>query len=168
MNNSSRKERFRDAPMMDDRLTSIPDTPGRRGAIGVAVREGRLLLIRRSDSVVAPRMYCFPGGGIEHEETEQEALIREFQEELGVAIRPIRPLWISISPWKVELRWWTVDIPARETITPNPMEVESFHWFTPAEISNLPDSLPSNFEFLAAWERGDFTLDGMVPNSKNG
>ena len=153
--------------MTDERLTSIPDMPDRRGAIGVAIREGRLLLIRRSRSVVAPHMYCFPGGGIEPGETESEALIREFQEELGIAVCPISPIWRSVTPWKVRLHWWTVEIPPDETISPNPREVESIHWVTPAEMSTLPDSLPSNFEFLAAWQRGDFILDGLSSDGKN-
>jgi len=152
--------------MTDHRLASIPDMPERRGAIGVAVREGRLLLIRRSRSVVAPRMYCFPGGGIESGETEQEALIREFQEELGIAICPCNPLWQSTTPWKVRLFWWSVTIPEHETLSPNPREVESVHWVTPSEMATLPDSLPSNFEFLDAWRRGDFTLDGLDPSEE--
>jgi hypothetical protein len=40
----------------------IPDDPGRRGAVAVVVRDGRMLVIRRARSVVAPLVYCFPGG----------------------------------------------------------------------------------------------------------
>lgn len=112
-------------------------------------------------------MYCFPGGGIEPGESEPEALIREFQEELNVAVHPILPIWQSVAPWKIRLHWWTVEIPLSEKITPNPREVESFHWLKPIEIAALSDSLPSNFEFLAAWKRGDFTLDGIYHHGKN-
>lgn len=147
--------------MHDERLTSIPDTPDRHGAIGVAVREGRLLLIRRSESVVAPGMYCFPGGGIESGETEEDALIREFREELNIPVLPLRPIWHSVAPWKVQLHWWTVEIPEDEEIAPNPREVASIHWVTSAEMAVLPDSLPSNFEFLDAWRRGEFVLPGV-------
>ena len=72
---------------------TIPDDPGRRGVVGVVVRDGRMLVIRRSRSVVAPLVYCFPGGGIEAGESEEEALVREFREEIGVTIRPVRRLW---------------------------------------------------------------------------
>ncbi|MBN1588082.1 MAG: hypothetical protein JW888_01045, partial [Pirellulales bacterium] len=41
---------------------------------------------------------------------------------------------------------------------PNPAEVESVHWFTPAEMAVLPDALPSNFEFLEALEAGQIDL----------
>ena len=147
--------------MDDERLTSIPDMPDRRGAIGVAVREGRLLLIRRSESVVAPGMYCFPGGGIEPGETEEEALIREFREELNIPVHPLRPIWRYVTPWKVRLHWWTVEVPQGVEMVPNPGEVASIHWVTPTEMAALPDSLPSNFEFLAAWKRGEFVLEGI-------
>ena len=50
---------------IDTPKMTIPDDPGRRGVVGVVVRDGRMLVISRSRSVVAPLVYCFPGGGIE-------------------------------------------------------------------------------------------------------
>ena len=91
----------------------IPDDPGRRGVVGVVVRDGRMLVIRRSRSVVAPLVYCFPGGGIEAGESEEEALVREFREEVGVAVRPVRRLWQCVTAWKVDLAWWLVEMAAR-------------------------------------------------------
>ena len=45
----------------------------RRGVVAVIVRDQRLLVIRRASGVAAPGMYCFPGGGIEPGEIEEEA-----------------------------------------------------------------------------------------------
>ena len=134
--------------MKNQRPIAIPDDPGRRGVVGVAVRDGRMLVIRRSRSVVAPLVYCFPGGGIELNESEEEALVREFREEVGVAVRPLRRLWECVTAWKVELAWWLVEMPPDATPVPNPAEVESIHWYTPEEMSQLPDLLESNREFL--------------------
>jgi 8-oxo-dGTP diphosphatase len=131
----------------------------RRGAVAVIVRENRLLLIRRSQHVIAPSMYCFPGGGIEPGETQQQAVIRELQEELGCVVEPRRWLWESISPWRVHLAWWLADLDGSAIITPNPSEVESVHWFTLAELANLPDQLESNYRFFDALARGEITLD---------
>jgi 8-oxo-dGTP pyrophosphatase MutT (NUDIX family) len=127
---------------------AIPDDPGRRGVVGVAMRNGRMLVIRRSPSVVAPLVYCFPGGGIEAGESEEEALVREFGEEIGIAVRPVRRLWQCVTAWKVELSWWLVEIAPDAMPVPNPAEVESIHWLTPDEMSQLPDLLQSNREFL--------------------
>ncbi len=126
----------------------IPDDPGRRGVVGIAVRNGRMLVIRRSRTVVAPLVYCFPGGGIEAGESEEQALVREFCEEIGVTVRPVRRLWKCITAWKVELGWWLVEMPPDATPIANPAEVESIHWYTPEEMSQLPALLESNREFL--------------------
>ena len=64
----------------------------RRGVVAVVVREARLLVVRRSALVEAPRAYCFPGGGIEPGETESEALRREMVEELAAEVVPVRQL----------------------------------------------------------------------------
>lgn len=138
---------------------SIPDDPGRRGAVAVAIRNGRMLVIRRAKTVVAPLVYCFPGGGIEHGESEEEALIREFREEVDMSIRPIRRLWNCITPWKVQLAWWLGELHPDETPVANPREVHSIHWFTPEEMLQLPDLLVSNREFLRLIESGEIVLD---------
>jgi 8-oxo-dGTP diphosphatase len=140
-------------------MEPIPDDPGRRGAVAVVVRDGRMLVIRRARSVVAPLVYCFPGGGIETDESEQEALVREFREEVGVAIRPVRRLWQCVTAWKVELVWWLGELLPDAAPVANPHEVESIHWFTPAEMAALPDLLESNREFLKLLERGEITLE---------
>ena len=138
---------------------NIPDDPGRRGAVAVVARDGRMLVIRRARSVVAPLVYCFPGGGIEGEESEEEALVREFQEEVGVTLQPVRRLWQCVTARKVELAWWLGELEPDAVPVANPQEVESIHWFTPAEMAALPDLLESNREFLELLERGKITLE---------
>jgi thiosulfate/3-mercaptopyruvate sulfurtransferase len=54
----------------------------RRGVVGVPVNEkGEILMFERADHV---NSWQFPQGGIEGEETEEEALYRELFEEIGV------------------------------------------------------------------------------------
>jgi 8-oxo-dGTP diphosphatase len=140
-------------------MEKIPDDPGRRGAVAIAVREGRMLVIRRSRQVVAPLVYCFPGGGIEDGESEEEALVRECREEIGVTLRPIRRLWECTTAWKVHLAWWSAAIDPDAQPMANPREVESIHWCTPAEMAALPDLLASNKDFLDLVLKGEITLD---------
>jgi 8-oxo-dGTP pyrophosphatase MutT (NUDIX family) len=139
-------------------MEPIPDDPGRRGAVAIAVRDGRMLVIRRARTVVAPLVYCFPGGGIEGDETEEEALVREFREEVGLAIRPVRRLWNCVTAWKVELAWWLGELEPDAVPVANPREVESIHWFTVAEMARLPDLLDSNREFLRLVEQGEIRI----------
>lgn len=145
-------------PEADDSSQQNPSIV-RRGAVAV-IRDGeKVLIIRRSQFVVAPGAYCFPGGGIEPGETEIEALIRELREELGVEAVPQRRLWWSVTPWQLELSWWLVELAPPVTLVPAPAEVESVHWQTLEEIAALPELLESNRQFVAALARGEFSLD---------
>jgi len=139
-------------------MMKIPDDPGRRGAVAIVIRQGRMLVIRRSRTVVAPLVYCFPGGGIEGDESEEEALVREFHEEVGVVVRPVRRLWQCVTAWKVQLAWWLAEVAPDAVPVANPQEVDSIHWFTPAEMAQLPDLLESNRQFLELLARGEITL----------
>ncbi|MBX7168827.1 MAG: NUDIX domain-containing protein [Pirellulales bacterium] len=135
----------------------------RRGAVAILVRQGRFLVIRRSQHVVAPGAYCFPGGGIEGDESEPAALVRELHEELGIVVRPVARVWESVTPWRVALAWWLAEWSDElHALAPNPAEVESVHWLLPTEMAALPALLTSNREFLAALDRGEIAIAGLT------
>jgi 8-oxo-dGTP pyrophosphatase MutT (NUDIX family) len=133
-------------------------TEPRRGAVAVVVRDGRFLVIRRSKTVKAPGAFCFPGGHIESGESEELALAREFQEELGAMIRPVRRLWRSTTRWGVQLAWWLGEVGDVE-LTANRAEVASFHWLTAEEMLEEPRLLESNLEFLHLLAAGEIAID---------
>jgi len=138
---------------------NLPETAiRRRGAVGVICRQDRLLVIRRSESVAAPGAYCFPGGGIEGDETEQAALVRELHEELGVSVKPLRRLWESTTTWGVWLAWWLAEIAPDAEPVPNPAEVAALHWLSIAEMRALPGLLSSNHAFLDGVAAGQIEL----------
>jgi 8-oxo-dGTP diphosphatase len=132
----------------------------RRGVVAVVAEADRLLVIRRSQWVVAPGAFCFPGGGVEPGKSESQALVREIHEELGTALEPVRRLWQSATPWHVDLAWWLGRLVPPAMLRPNPAEVESVHWLTPAELLELPELLASNREFLEAILRGEVAIAG--------
>ncbi len=135
-------------------------TTVRQGVVAVIGRpDRRLLVIQRSELVTAPGAYCFPGGAIEPGESETDALRRELDEELGLAIRPLRRLWRSRTPWNVELAWWSAELEAPDAQPqPAPAEVARADWMEVAAIRRLPKLLTSNLEFFAAWDAGEFEL----------
>lgn len=122
----------------------------RRGVVAVVVRDDRFLVIRRAAGVLAPGKYCFPGGGIEADECEADALLREFREELGVPLRPLHCIWRSTTLWRVGLAWWLCELAESAEFLPNPAEVESVHWLTSGEMLAQAELLESNRRFLDA------------------
>ncbi len=138
---------------------NIPNDPGRRGVVGIAVGgAGRFLVIRRSVHVVAPGMYCFPGGGIEDDESETDALRREFREEVNAQVEPLRQVWQCVTDWQVELSWWHVRLADGARLRANPAEVDSIRWFSTSEMAALPNLLPSNYDFLTELQQGSIRL----------
>lgn len=131
---------------------------GRRGVVGIILRENRFLVIRRSQHVPAPGLLCFAGGGIEPGESEPTALVREMQEELSLEIEPVRRVWRSVTSWGTELSWWTAAIPAAAEPIPNPAEVAEVLWLDAVEMRARTGLLPSMPQFLDAWQSGRIEL----------
>ncbi|ADB17776.1 NUDIX hydrolase [Pirellula staleyi DSM 6068] len=133
--------------------------PPRRGVVGVIMEQGKLLVIRRSRLVRAPLKYCFPGGSIEPGETEQQAVLRELDEELALDVTVGKKLWHCTTSWGVDLAWWQVFRDPSQEPQIAPSEVDSYYWMTAAEMQVLRDLLPSNYEFLKLLAQQAITID---------
>lgn len=129
------------------------------GVVIVVRHDDTYLMIRRAEGILAAGAWCFVGGGIEPGETQAQAAVREFREEVGASIRPIRKIWEYTRPdGKLILHWWlgefepdaATHVSTPPTLRPNPAEVAETRWCTPAQIQELPNVLPSNLEFLQA------------------
>ncbi|MFC4810943.1 NUDIX hydrolase [Paenibacillus sp. GCM10023250] len=73
------------------------------GVYGVCVRDQRLLVIRKTKGPYAGR-FDLPGGTVEPSESLLVALVREFSEETGSVIEPIRTIGAKdfVLPWRRE------------------------------------------------------------------
>lgn len=129
----------------------------RFGAIAVIYQPPRFLVIRRSQWVTAPGTLCFPGGGVEAGESLPNAVRREFREELGGEVEPLRPLWQSYSHRGVQLHWWQAELTSTQPLQPDQMEVAEYHWLTGEQLLNAPDLLDTNRPFLHKWLSGHFS-----------
>jgi 8-oxo-dGTP pyrophosphatase MutT (NUDIX family) len=120
----------------------------REGIVVVVVRDGRLLMVRRALGVPAGGSWCFVGGAIEPGESQPDAVVREFHEEVAGRVRPIRKVWEYTRPdGKLRLHWWLAELDADE-LRPDPAEVSEVRWCTPADMEGLPQVLASNLAFL--------------------
>ena len=63
------------------------------GVGGVVIRDGKALLIRRGKPPLHGR-WVVPGGTVELGETLEHALVREMQEETGLAVEPVELLTV--------------------------------------------------------------------------
>jgi 8-oxo-dGTP pyrophosphatase MutT (NUDIX family) len=128
------------------------------GVVAVVRRGGAYLLIQRSEHVIAPGTWCFVGGAVEPGESEQQAVVREFSEEVGGRVRPLRRVWEYQRPdGRLRLFWWQVEL-LDDHLRPNPDEVAALRWCRPEEMVAMPGLLQSNREFLRVLDAGGITL----------
>lgn len=117
-----------------------------------------MLVIERSSTVRAPGKFCFPGGGVEPGESDRQAVVRELQEELNVAVTPVRKIWQNYTQSGVKLHWWLLILPEGEHPKPNPNEVAAWFWMNAAELNGRRETLLTNREFLKAVAKGEIDL----------
>ena len=129
------------------------------GAVVSVIFDGtRFLTIKRSQHVKAPGAIGFAGGGVEPDETQAEAIVREMQEELGVAVTAVKGVWTCRTPRGVELNFWQVRFVGEQTIKIDPNEVEFYTWHTPSSLREQFNLISSAVPFLDAWESGEVEL----------
>ena len=125
-----------------------PPSRQREGVVAVIQQDATFLVIRRSRHVVAPGKLCFPGGGIEVGESQEEALCRELIEELSVKVVPQTKLWESETRAQTRIHWWSAVISEGEALQANPKEVASIYWMTKRDLLEQEDLLEGNRAFL--------------------
>jgi 8-oxo-dGTP diphosphatase len=58
----------------------------------VIIKDKNILIAQRSNEMKMPLKWEFPGGKLEEEESEKQALIREIKEELNIEIPPVKKI----------------------------------------------------------------------------
>ncbi len=149
--------------MLDHSQTEKPKL-ARRGAVGVIVEDQRFLVIRRSWTVRAPGLVCFPGGSIEPGESAEQAVVREVAEELNLRVSNPQLIWRSVTAWGTHLDWLVVDRVSESIPVGNPAEVAEWMWIGPDELLRRQDLLGSMWDFFAAWAKSDFELPARAGN----
>jgi 8-oxo-dGTP diphosphatase len=114
-----------------------------RIVVGAAIRDGqRVLAAARAYPPELAGLWEFPGGKVEPDETEAEALVRECREELGVAITVGERVGgdLATGNGKYLLRVYFAELIEGE---PHAKEHAELRWLAPDELDSVP-WLPGN------------------------
>jgi A/G-specific adenine glycosylase len=109
-------------------------------ALGVLMDDGRVLIQKRPDEGLMAGLWEFPGGKLEKEETPEQALKREFQEELGIVVAPIRKLTIikhQYTSFRVTLHCFLCRLQAQNGFN-SKNSAFGPRWVTTAELDHYP------------------------------
>jgi 8-oxo-dGTP diphosphatase len=127
-----------------------------RVAVGVILRDGRVLACQRRRDAKYPLKWEFPGGKLEAGESPTAAVTRELHEELGIR---------AVVEREMLCQDWSYDTPASEPGSTKTFRVhymlvtefsgnlenrafEQIRWVTPQELERL-DNLEGNQEAVA-------------------
>lgn len=148
----------RDGGMPDDR--GMP--PSIRIVIGVMVRDGEVLLVRRTpDRRFYPDMWDLFGGHVEEGESAEDALLREGREELRVDIESLAPLGTGWDPVeRVGYAVFSVASWRGEPVNAAPDEHSEIGWFSLDAFPRSPAlDLTREFVVRAMASGADGSLD---------
>ena|SRR5581483_4049196 len=70
------------------------DNKQRVCAYGLIIKDGKILIVQRSQKDTHPNLWELPGGGIEFGEHPKDTVLRETYEETGLKVKVKRPLTI--------------------------------------------------------------------------
>lgn len=120
---------------------------------GVLLRDDEHVLLTRS-RFITREFVNFPGGGVELGESPMEALAREYQEETGIQVRPVRVLYASEGlhlstqmPMQIVSIYWLVERTTGELRRGgNGDDVIDLFWAHRAKIPTA-EMFPSDKEF---------------------
>ena len=109
-----------------------------RSVAGILLHEGKAFVAKRGPQGSFSGCWEFPGGKVEPGESDEEALVREFDEEFGIAIGVRRLLGEALFPhrgvdrvlaaWLIELAPFT---------RPKLLEHEEIAWASALELEAL-------------------------------
>lgn len=108
--------------------------------IGVVIllkKDNRYLLIKQNKKPYKD-FWAPVHGQVEAGESDQEAIIREAQEEIGIQVSPIQQVAVSKADYKVhELHWWIAEFDNCSEINIDTAEISEYGYFQPHELLAL-------------------------------
>ncbi|MDE2051601.1 MAG: 8-oxo-dGTP diphosphatase MutT [Gammaproteobacteria bacterium] len=130
-------------------MTEADRAPVRVVAAALIDALGRVLIAQRPAGKHMAGRWEFPGGKVAPGESEEAALARELQEELGIVVAEARPMMRLTHRYPdrdVELSMWVV---GRYRGEPQALDGQSLKWVERAQLAG-EDILEADRPFVAA------------------
>jgi 8-oxo-dGTP diphosphatase len=115
--------------------------------------DGRVLICQRPQGKQLAGLWEFPGGKVEAGETPEACLIRELDEELGIAVTQacLAPFVFASHGYETFHLMMPLYLVRRWSGTPQAREHAGLAWVKPAKLSDYP--MPPADAPLVAWLR---------------
>ncbi|MFA6122650.1 MAG: (deoxy)nucleoside triphosphate pyrophosphohydrolase [Sphingomonas sp.] len=114
---------------------------------------GRVLVQRRPLGKALAGLWEFPGGKVESGETPEAALVRELEEELGIAVAPaaLAPVTFASEPLADRHLLLLLYLCHAWQGEPQALDASALAWHTPTALQGL-EMPPADLPFIAALE----------------
>lgn len=120
----------------------------REAIVAVLRRADRVLVIKRGPAARRSGYWAPLSGKLEPGETQEQALVREVHEEVGLTVAPLAKVWESeTDDGLFRLHWWTAEAGTGEVV-PEPGEVAETRWVTAREFLALEPVFDGDREFF--------------------
>lgn len=120
----------------------------REAVVAVLGKDGQVLVIRRGPQARSPGYWTPLSGTIESGERQQDTLVREAREEVGLRVTPLGKVWESMTEdGSFVLHWWTAAVEDDQLVL-DPGEVSEARWITPEEFGELHPTFEGDRPFF--------------------
>ncbi len=107
-----------------------------RVVAAVIEQDGSYLITQRKSTALLPLLWEFPGGRVEHGETDEQALAREVKERLGVDVATAAPFAEHTHQYDgYDLHLATFAVTLIEGSEPRPLAVNDLRWVTTEQMA---------------------------------
>ena len=121
----------------------------RKDAVVTVLRRGNcVLVVQRGPDTILPGYWAPLSGRVEPGESQEEAVVREVREEVGLAATPRAKVWeCPTEDGDFLLHWWTADAGPGE-LDLDRREVSDARWVEPERFADLEPTFAADRDFF--------------------